>query len=202
MPYSRQSWDVIGATSRGAATSTFYAYRTADTYAQVRASGYFNDVAGLLRAGDVIFLTTDTGGVISNSMIEVASVVAGVVTTRGARLGAAAAMPVLGGRITLTPLAQANTDFTLAIPTGITVLRATTITTTAYTGTTVTLQLGSTAGGTELVAAVSVKAAGTVAHTLVAPVVGFGTGTLFARLVQTGATNVGAGVCVIEYLDV
>ena len=201
MPFLISGLDPIGAVSKGAATASLYAYRTADTYALVRASGYFNQLATVLRAGDLLVVTSDTGTVPTNALIEVAAVTAGVVTTRGARIGAGGARPVLGATISLVPLAQANTDFTLAIPSGCTILRATTDTTLAYTGTTVTLQLGSTAGGSELVAAVSIKAAGRVSHTLVAPTTGFGTGTLFARMVQTGPTAVGAGNLVIEYLD-
>lgn len=198
MPYSRDGFQPIGGQSKGAATVALYAYRTTDTYGVVRASGYFNSLATVLRAGDIIVLTNAEG----NALIEVAAVSSGVVTTRGARMGAGGARPMMVGVIPLVPVAQANTDFTLTVPTGITVVRATTITSTAFTGNTVTVQLGSTAGGTELVAAVSCKAQGLVAHTLVAPLVNFGTGTVFARLVQTAAfTAVGAGFTIIEYLD-
>lgn len=198
MPYSRDGLQPIGGQGKGAATIAVYAYRTTDSYGVVRASGYFNALATVLRAGDIIILSNADG----NALIEVAAVTSGVVTTRGARLGAGGARPLMAGVISLVPVAQANTDFTLTIPTGITAVRATTITSTAFTGNTVTLQLGSTAGGTDLVAAVSVKAAGLVAHTLVAPLVNFGTGTLFARLVQTATfTAVGAGTTILEYLD-
>jgi hypothetical protein len=105
--------------------------------------------------------------------------------------------------VPLSVLAQANTDFTVALP-RCRVLRITQRTNTAYTGTTVTLQLGTTAGGQEVVAAGDIKAqAAARALTLVAAAApglsDFG-GTLFGRLAQTGPTAVGAGEMYVEFV--
>jgi hypothetical protein len=124
---------------------------------------------------------------------------------------------VLAQVATLTPLAQASTDFVLYLPAGAQVTDITTYTSTAYTGTTVTAQVGSTSGGAEYVAAVSVKSAGTVAHTLVAgalgslaslpadatvsALAGVATAPLYIRIAQTGATAVGAATMVVRYIQ-
>lgn len=105
--------------------------------------------------------------------------------------------------VPLSVLAQANTDFTVALP-RCRVLRATQRTVTAFTGTTVSLALGSTAGGVEVVAAADVKAQSSArALTLVATAASAlsdFSGTLFGRLAQTGATAVGAGELYIEFV--
>lgn len=111
--------------------------------------------------------------------------------------------PVETIAVPLSVLAQASTDFTVALP-RCRVLRATQRTNTAYTGTTVSLQLGTTAGGQEVVAAVDVKAqAAARALTLVAtaaPGLSDFSGTLFGRLAQTGPTAVGGGELYIEFV--
>jgi hypothetical protein len=103
----------------------------------------------------------------------------------------------------LSVLAQASTDFSVALP-RCRVLRVTQRTNTAYTGTTVTLQLGTTAGGQEVVAAVDVKAQSAArALTLVAaaaPGLSDFAGTLFGRLAQTGPTAVGVGEVYVEFV--
>lgn len=105
--------------------------------------------------------------------------------------------------LSLVPTASANTDLTLAMPAGYGLLRITFYTTTAYTGTTVTAQVGTTAGGTDVVAAVSVKAAGVVSATIaIANPTSMTASTLFVRIAQTGATAVGAGQMVVEYLPI
>ena len=45
----------------GSDTAKLFVYKTADTKAATIASGYFNDIAGILAVGDVILATTDTG---------------------------------------------------------------------------------------------------------------------------------------------
>lgn len=122
------------------------------------------------------------------------------------RVGSAAASTawplVAAASIILTPTAVANTDFSVVVP-KCRLLRVTTGTDTAYTGATVTAQVGTTLGGAEVVAAVSVKAAGTVSHTVVATAqddtIAEGT-TLYVRLAQTTPTAVGDAVMTIEFV--
>lgn len=45
----------------GSNTAKLYVYKTADTKAATIASGYFNDLVDVLKVGDVIIATTDTG---------------------------------------------------------------------------------------------------------------------------------------------
>lgn len=105
--------------------------------------------------------------------------------------------------LSLVPTAAANTDLTLAMPAGYGLLRITFYTTTAYTGTTITAQVGTTSGGSDVVAAVSIKAAGVVSATIaIANPTSMTASTLFVRLAQTGATAVGAGQMVVEYLPI
>lgn len=116
------------------------------------------------------------------------------------------------GRVTevievpLAVTAVANTDVAQALPAGCRILRVQSKTTTAFTGTTVTAQLGTTVGGAELSAALDVKPlASARSHVLldtaaaVAAISLWPGGNLNARLVQTGPTAVGAGVLLIEY---
>lgn len=105
--------------------------------------------------------------------------------------------------LALTPTAAANTDLTLAMPAGYGLLRITFYTTTAYTGSTVTAQVGTAAGGTQVVAATNIKAAGVVSAVIaIANPLAMTDQTLFVRIVQTGATAVGAGTMVVEYLPI
>ena len=122
------------------------------------------------------------------------------------RVGNASAAAVLLATTTLSlvPTAAADTDLTLQMPAGIAgVIRITSFTTTAYT---VTVQVGTTSGGVDVVAAVSIKAAGTVAHTLVAAGLGVdlalpSSSILYVRIVQTATvTAVGAGTMVVEFI--
>lgn len=101
----------------------------------------------------------------------------------------------------ITVTAVANTDFVVPIPPGATILSATTYTDTAFTGTTVTLQAGSTVGGVDYIAATTIKAAGVFFHTLVASAFQLASfsGSFNVRVVQTGATAVGHATFVIEY---
>lgn len=102
--------------------------------------------------------------------------------------------------------AVANTDFSLSLPPGAIILSANVYTTTAYTGATATLQLGSTLGASDVVAATNIKAAGFVLLVIAAgaPVAIANLGAapnLFARIVQTATfTAVGNGTLVVEYM--
>jgi hypothetical protein len=69
---------------------------------------------------------------------------------------------MLSQRLNLPVTAIANTDFTMSIPPGCTLLSAVVYTSVAYTGATVTIQLGSSAGDSSYVAAISIKAVGMV----------------------------------------
>ena len=119
--------------------------------------------------------------------------------------GQAALQPgALAGRtISLVPTAAANTDLTIPIPAGH-VLRILQRTTTAYTGATATVQVGTTAGGAEVVAAADIKAVASRALTLVdantASFTPLAASTLYVRIAQTTPTAVGAGLLIIEFL--
>jgi hypothetical protein len=110
----------------------------------------------------------------------------------------------LANKTAITVTAVANTDFSISLPPGATILSANFYTTTAFTGTTVTAQLGSTLGALDIVAATNIKAAGYVllvlAATAPASIASEGTApNVFCRVIQTGPTAVGAGLLVIEY---
>lgn len=105
----------------------------------------------------------------------------------------------------LTVTATANSDFTMAIPSGALIRSIAVYTTTAFTaGTDAQLSVGSAAGGAQYVALTSIKNIGVVSLTLVAAAaatfLNFTAGTLFIRIVQTGtATAVGAATIVVSY---
>ena len=108
-------------------------------------------------------------------------------------------------KLLLPVTAVANTDFTLSLPPGGCLFSAVVFTTTAYTGTTVTVQLGLSAGDASYVAATTIKAIGMFPLTLV-QAAGAGPAimpnaspNLFIRVVQTGATAVGSSFLVISY---
>lgn len=96
--------------------------------------------------------------------------------------------------VTIAVAAQANTDFSFAVP-KCRITRATTHTTVAFgAATDATLQLGSTVGGAEYVAPVSIKNQGSVQHALVASglagLMNLAEGaTIRGRIVQTGAPS-------------
>ena len=50
-----------GNVGAGTDTAKLYQYKTADTKAATIASGYFNDAVKILKVGDFINATTDTG---------------------------------------------------------------------------------------------------------------------------------------------
>jgi hypothetical protein len=109
--------------------------------------------------------------------------------------------------LSLVPTAAATTALALNLPTGATLLAANVYTTTAYTGTTVTVQAGSTVGAADYFAAsASIKSLGVVSNlTFATNVAGIlslpaGTPNFFVTITQTGPTNVGAGQLVVEYV--
>lgn len=109
-------------------------------------------------------------------------------------------------RLSLPVTAVTNTDFTLSVPTGATIVTIAVYTTTAYTGTTANLSIGSAAAGAQYVAATSIASIGVVQLTLVNAAAASllsmpaGTPNVFIRIAQ-GATPtvVGAGTLVINY---
>jgi hypothetical protein len=112
---------------------------------------------------------------------------------------------ILASRTLMTVTAVANTDFSLSLPPGAQVLSSKVFTTTAFTGTTVTAQLGSTLGASDIVPATNIKAAGyvtlAIAANAPAAIAALGAApNVFARIVQTGATAVGAATLVIEFV--
>jgi hypothetical protein len=109
-------------------------------------------------------------------------------------------------RISLPVTAVTNTDYTMSVPAGATILTAAVYTTTAYTGTTANISIGSAAGGAQYVAATDIHAVGVVQLVLVNAAAAAllsmpaGTPNLFIRIAQsTTPTAVGAGVLVIDY---
>lgn len=60
MAFSSTGWTVVSAAKRGNAPS-IYAYKTTDAIADVNTEGYFNDLAGTLAVGDLIYCVTSTG---------------------------------------------------------------------------------------------------------------------------------------------
>lgn len=116
---------------------------------------------------------------------------------------AALTVGAVGSRsVSLPVTAVANTDFTVTLP-PCNILRVTQRTTVAYTGTTVTGQVGTTSGGTEIVAAADIKAIASRTPAVVdantASFTPFAGGSIFIRIIQTGPTAVGAGRFVIEF---
>lgn len=110
-----------------------------------------------------------------------------------------------GARLALPVTAVANTDYpALKIPPGAAIASMIVYTTTAYTGGSALLTIGSAAGGAQYVASVSIASIGVINLTLVnaaaaaflsAPAAGF-----FVRVNQSSApTAVGAATIVIDY---
>lgn len=112
--------------------------------------------------------------------------------------------------VALSVTAVANTDFTFTLPAGARDVSFTTTTITAFGAVTdAQLSIGKTVGGAEYVAAVSIKAAGKVTHTLVGTAIGEldtvtgqpGTQTTFnARIAQSGGNSAtGAATLNVSY---
>lgn len=135
----------------------------------------------------------------------VMSALAGDVTARTWIDGQASLTPgsMAARALSLVPTANANTDLTVTLPAGY-LLRISERTTLAYTGTTVTVQIGTTVGGVDIVAATDIKAIASRALTLVdastASFTPLSGGTLYVRIAQTGQTAVGAGQLIFELL--
>lgn len=59
---------------------TLWSYQTEDAQADVTAANYFNDVADLVRKGDVIFSSASMAGTLEASVLSVSDVASAVVT--------------------------------------------------------------------------------------------------------------------------
>lgn len=68
----------VNVSKRGQAPS-IYAYKTADSLADVNTAGYFNVLANTLEIGDMIYCVTSTGTTVVASFVYVLSNAAGVV---------------------------------------------------------------------------------------------------------------------------
>ena len=123
--------------------------------------------------------------------------------------------PIHAQRIySLQVTAVASQSFPVALPYGARINNVSFTPTVAPTGTTVTLQIGSTAGGSDIVAATSIKSSTQVfpvlalAASLPLTVANFasitaspsGGSTISLTVVQTGPTAVGAGTVNIDYV--
>lgn len=186
MPYTAST---LAQVAQGNGNAIFH-YRNTDALSVICASGYFNASAAQFQVGDEIIVTR-TGANPAPVSLRVLSIASGVVVV--------SQPTVVSQALSLPVTAVASTEFTLLLP-PCTIIRATTRTTTAYTGATATIQLGTTLGGVEIVAAVSIVTAGVVAHTVVAAAAKFAGGTVFVRIAQTTPTAVGAGVLAVEYV--
>lgn len=78
MAFSSAGFTAVGVSKRGQAPSV-YAYKTADTIADVNTTGYFNDLANTLEVGDLIYCVTSTGSTAVATLTVVRSNSAGVV---------------------------------------------------------------------------------------------------------------------------
>ncbi len=70
-----------GNVGAGSDTAKLYVYRTADSKATVVASGYFNTAKDVLKVGDIIMATHDTGGTVKTAFLTVATNNGTIVTT-------------------------------------------------------------------------------------------------------------------------
>lgn len=71
MSFIQANFQPLGGQSKNGISPAHYSYATLDTAASVDSSGYFNDLASILKPGDVIHRVTwataiGTGGTVSN----------------------------------------------------------------------------------------------------------------------------------------
>jgi hypothetical protein len=62
MAFSATGFNTIGGQSKAGNAPAIYTYSSADAQSVIRASGYFNAVASILKVGDLIFCYSATGG--------------------------------------------------------------------------------------------------------------------------------------------
>ncbi len=79
MAFSATGFNTIGGQSKSGNAPAIYSYSSADAQSVIRASGYFNSVASVLKVGDIIFCYSATGGTPVMSTAYVNSNSAGVI---------------------------------------------------------------------------------------------------------------------------
>ena len=62
MAFSATGFNAVGGQSKSGNAPAIYTYASADAQSVIRASGYFNAVASILKVGDLIFCFSATGG--------------------------------------------------------------------------------------------------------------------------------------------
>lgn len=78
MAYLANGFSTVAASKAGTSPA-MYAYKTADSLADVNTTGYFNALANTLHVGDLIYCVTSTGTTIVASFVYVLTNAAGVV---------------------------------------------------------------------------------------------------------------------------
>lgn len=106
--------------------------------------------------------------------------------------------------LSLVPTAAASTALTMTLP-ACRIVRVTQRTTTAYTGNTVTVAVGTTVGGVDIVAAATIKTKANRVMTLVDAsadiLAAFAGGVVYVTIAQTATeTAVGAGELMVEFM--
>lgn len=79
MAFSATGFNAIGGQSKSGNAPSIWTYTSTDAQSTIRASGYFNSVASLLKVGDLIFCYSATGGTPVMSTAYVNSNASGVV---------------------------------------------------------------------------------------------------------------------------
>jgi len=79
MAFSATGFGTIGGQSKSGNAPAIYSYSSADAQSVIRASGYFNSVASVLKVGDIVFCYSATGGTPVMSTAYVVSNASGVV---------------------------------------------------------------------------------------------------------------------------
>jgi hypothetical protein len=79
MAFSATGFNAIGGQSKSGNAPAIWTYTSTDAQSVIRASGYFNSVASLLKVGDLIFCYSATGGTPVMSTAYVVSNASGVV---------------------------------------------------------------------------------------------------------------------------
>ena len=62
MAFSASGLNSVGGQSKSGAAPAIWTYTSTDAQSVIRASGYFNSVASVLKVGDIIFCYSATGG--------------------------------------------------------------------------------------------------------------------------------------------
>ena len=62
MAFSSTGFNTVGGQAKSGNAPSIYTYASTDAQSVIRASGYFNAVASILKVGDLIFCFSATGG--------------------------------------------------------------------------------------------------------------------------------------------